>query len=264
MNDIRHDFAPPPPVLRQWWFIGAILVTIVALMTIIVALMTGARPGGWLDVALNASGCLGVLEEHESPVQSVAFSPDGALLASGSQDGTARVWRVADGRISGYTLLHTLKISTGGREAGYSHDVTFSPDGKTLAFGLPDGTVRLWRLSGDKQHPQATLLHTLRVEAGKICSLGFSPDGRTLVAGTWNGSVHLWRVTDGTHLRSLKGHDIGLRFPGRHHKVVGQLERHTDPRTGRTIRHDRCRFLPGWIYARHRDERWRSTTLERG
>jgi sugar lactone lactonase YvrE len=193
----HHDFAPPPPVLPAL-VAGAILV-------IIVALMTGARPGGWLDVALNVSGCLGVLEQHDGSVQSVAFSPDGALLASGSQDGTARVWRVAD-----RTLLHALKISTGGRDAGYSHDVAFSPDGTTLAFGLPDGTVRLWRLSGDKQHPQATLLHTLRVDAGKICSLGFSPDGRTLVAGAWNGSVHLWRVTDGTPVRSLKGHTAGV------------------------------------------------------
>ena len=70
-------------VQRRWWFMAPVLIAIVALAT-------GARPGRWLDTALNASGCLGILEEHESPVQSVAFSPDGAFLASGSGDGTAR------------------------------------------------------------------------------------------------------------------------------------------------------------------------------
>lgn len=200
MNDIRPTGGRSAVSVR--WIVGGLVI--------IGALVIGARPGGWLDVALNASGCLGVLEEHDGSVQSVAFSPDGALLASGSQDGTARVWRVADGRRFGWTLLHTLKVSTDGREAGYSHDVAFSPDGTMLAFGLPDGSMRLWRLSGDKQHPQATLLHALQAEAERICSLAFSPDGRTLVAGAWNGSVHLWQVTGGTHLGSLKGHTAGV------------------------------------------------------
>lgn len=150
----------------------------------IVALATGARPGRWLDTALNARGCLGILEEHESPVQSVAFSPDGAFLASGSGDGTARVWQVGRGPVSNWTLRHTLRIATGEREGGYSHDIAFSPDGTKLAFGLPDGTVRLWRLNNDKRRPQATLLHTLRGETGRVCSLAFSPDGETLAAGT--------------------------------------------------------------------------------
>jgi WD40 repeat protein len=189
--------------LRRWWFIAPAV-------TAIVALATGARPGRWLDTALNASGCLGILEKHESPVQSVAFSPDGAFLASGSGDGTARVWQVGRGPVSNWTLHHTLRIPTGEREGGYSHDVAFSPDGAKLAFGLPDGTVRLWRLSNDKRDPQATLLHTLRGETGRVCSLAFSPDGETLAAGTWGGPVHLWRVSDGTLLRSLKGHSRGV------------------------------------------------------
>jgi WD40 repeat protein len=191
-------------VLRRWWFIAPVLIAIVALAT-------GARPPGrWLDTALNASGCLGILEEHESPVQSVAFSPDGTFLASGSGDGTARVWQVDRGPVSNWTLHHTLRIPTGEREGGYSHDVAFSPDGAKLAFGLPDGTVRLWHLSNDTRHPQATRLHTLRGDTGKVCSLAFSPDGETLAAGTWGGPVHLWRVSDGTLLRSLQGHSRGV------------------------------------------------------
>ena len=196
----RHDLATPPPVLRRWWFIGAVLAAIVALAATVVALVTGARVGGWLDVALNASGCLGVVAEHDSPAKSVAFSSDGTLLASGFKDGTVRVWRVADSGIADWTLLHAKAIPTGEREVGYSHDVAFSPDGTVLAFGLPDGSVRLWRAS------DGALLHALEGRSGKVCSLAFSPDGCALAAGTWDGPVSLWRVTDGTHLRSLNGH----------------------------------------------------------
>jgi len=206
----RFDLATPPPVLRRWWFIGAVLAATVALAATVVALVTGARVGGWLDVALNASGCLGVLAEHDSPVQSVAFSSDGALLASGSKDGTVRMWGSADGGMAGWTLplrltlLHVHTIPTNEMEAGYSHDVAFSPDSTVLAIGLPDGRVQLWQAS------DGTLLHTLQGQSGKVCSLAFSPDGRVLLAGTWDGPVNLWRISDGALLRSLEGHTGGV------------------------------------------------------
>jgi WD40 repeat protein len=67
-------------------------------------------------------------------VLSVAFSPDGQALASGSLDNTIRLWDAASG-----ALLRTLKGHT------YTvRSVAFSPDGRALASGSWDGTVRLW------------------------------------------------------------------------------------------------------------------------
>jgi WD40 repeat protein len=72
---------------------------------------------------------------HTREVWSVAFSPDGKTLATGSEDGTVRLWDVATHRQIGKPL-------TG--HAGGVWSVAFSPDGKSLATGSEDGTVRLW------------------------------------------------------------------------------------------------------------------------
>jgi len=123
-------------------------------------------------------------------VSSIAFSPDGATLISGSRDKTIRLWRVRDG-----TLLKTLEGHT--REVD---SIAFSPDGAIFASGSWDKTIRLWRVR------DGTLLKTLEGHTGGVCSIAFSPDGAILASGSWDKTIRLWRVSNGTLLKTLQGY----------------------------------------------------------
>jgi WD40 repeat protein len=130
------------------------------------------------------------LDGHDNIVESVTFASDGQTLASGSEDKTVRLWRVADG-----TLRRTL---TGHTDCVNS--VAFAPDGQTLASGGNDGTVRLWRVS------DGALLRTLTGHDDTVTSVAFAPDGQTLASGSEDKTLRLWRVADGTLRRTLTGH----------------------------------------------------------
>lgn len=116
---------------------------------------------------------------------SIAFSPDGALLAAGYDNNTVYLWQVSNG-----SLLHTFK---GHRDRVNS--VAFSPDGTILASGSDD--IRLWNVS------DGTLLRTLTGHIDEINALAFSPDGALLASASEDGSIRIWRVSDGTLLHKL-------------------------------------------------------------
>jgi len=136
------------------------------------------------------SGMTRTLRGHEDWVRCVAFSPDGALLASAADDNTVRLWSVADGAL--------LQVLSGHTKWVYS--VAFSPDGRLLASGSQDGTVRLWRAS------DGSLLHVLKGHTGGVRSVTFSPTGDLLASGAEDYLIRLWRVSNGALVYSLKGH----------------------------------------------------------
>ena len=123
-------------------------------------------------------------------VLSVAFSPDGRLLASSGEDRTVRLWESATG-----THRRVLTGHTG--RPGPVHCVAFSPDGRLLASGGTDKTVRLWDPATGTQQ------RVLTGHSGGVSSVAFSPDGRLLASS--DDGVWLWDPATGEHRRTLTG-----------------------------------------------------------
>jgi WD40 repeat protein len=131
------------------------------------------------------------LTGHTDRVYSVSFSPDGALLASGSGDTTIRLWQVSDG-----AALHTL---TGHTDIVSS--VIFAPVGTLVASTSFDKTVRLWSAS------DGALLRTLAGHENWVRSAAFTPDGQPLASASDDKTIRLWQTKEGTPVRTLTGHD---------------------------------------------------------
>jgi WD40 repeat protein len=134
-----------------------------------------------------------LLAGHTDPVNRVAFSPDGRLLATSSRDRTVRLWEVPSGQPHGQPLTgHTNQVL----------GVAFSPDGKLLATSSEDQTVRLWEVASGQLHGQPLSGHT-----NGVGDVAFSPDGKLLATASSDRTVRLWEVASGRpHGPPLSGH----------------------------------------------------------
>jgi len=131
-----------------------------------------------------------ISDAHSRDVTSVAFRPDGAVLASGSNDNTIKLWDMETGRLRKTIITHPA----------YVHAVAFSPDGRLLAAGGEDFTVKLWNARTGER------LQTLAGHSGVVEALAFRPDGRFLLSGSADGSIKMWEVKTGRLWATLEGH----------------------------------------------------------
>lgn len=126
---------------------------------------------------------------HKSEIYSLAFSPDGRVLVSGSGDKSARVWDMETGKCIYHLLIEDVTIAENGpMDAGVT-SVSVSPDGVLLAAGSLDTVVRIW----DARTGQ--LLDKLRGHKDSVYSVAFSPDGAFLVSGSLDKTLKMWDLT---------------------------------------------------------------------
>ena len=119
----------------------------------------------------------------------------GSVIATGSADGTARLWDVHTGG-----ELFALDADTGAVRA-----VDLSPDGEFAATGGEDGMVRVWSAA------DGSLLQTFEGHEKPVHAVDYAPDGKTLLSAGADGSIQVWDVDAGMTVRTLAGHEGAVR-----------------------------------------------------
>jgi WD40 repeat protein len=133
-----------------------------------------------LNEAMKTTGATNAFQGHGSFVNSVAFSPDGRMIVSGSHDKTIRLWGTRTGKSIGEPFQ--------GHESSVN-SVAFSPNGRMIVSGSYDKTIRLWDTRTGKSIGEPFQGHESSVN-----SVAFSPDGQMIVSGSRDTTVRLWDI----------------------------------------------------------------------
>jgi len=144
----------------------------------------------WGYLLRKANPQLTVLEGEVQNIYSLAVSPDGTRLATGSEDTMARIWDAQSGQL--------LKCLEG--HVGVIESVAYSPDGRQIATGSGDRTVRIW----DAQSGEALLV--LKGHDDEVRSVAYNSDGGRLVSSSIDRTARVWDARDGKQQMLLEGH----------------------------------------------------------
>jgi eukaryotic-like serine/threonine-protein kinase len=156
-----------------------------------------AEPRHWEWHFLRRQGDAGLktlVGPHVGWVTGLAFSPDGARLASAGWHATAKVWDATAGDVA-------LDLDGPGGHTGHILGLAYSPDGKRIATAGGDGTARLWEASGGRPGP------VLRGHQGPVAAVAFGPDGKRLATAGHDRLVRLWDAATGEESLTLRGHE---------------------------------------------------------
>ncbi len=203
------------------WTIPAILV--VSCLTLSRALLAQGAP----DIVW-------MTRHHTTWVNALRFTADGSLLASGGEEGRAKVWRATDGALlwdfntgtavrgldiapDGSTLTDVLfertvqfwNLSDGSQLASflghsaYMYAVRYLPDGSLVVTGGTDGLMKFWQI------PNNTPMRTISSPEWIRC-IAVTRDGQMIASGGQNGGIRIWRLADGVLIRTMTGHTSGI------------------------------------------------------
>lgn len=131
---------------------------------------------------------------HNKSVDSICFSPDGTMIASGSYK-TIKLWDTNTG-----DLIHTIEGHT-----SHVKSLSFSPDSSIIASGSCDKTIKLWDTN------TGTLIRTIEGHTSSVESIYFSPDCATLVSGSDDKNIKLWNTNTGYIICTLEGHTRSVK-----------------------------------------------------
>jgi len=201
-------------------------------LTIVITAVNGIQARN-----LTASGYMKIVTEevmyinnpqgHSDYVYSVAFSPDGRQVVSGSGDKTIKLWDVATGQ----------EIRTFSGHSNVVNSVTFSPDGRQVVSGSGDKTIKLWDVATGQE------IRTFSGHSNVVNSVTFSPDGRQVVSGSSDKTIKLWDAATGREIRTFSGHSWSVHsvaFSPDGRQIISGSDDKTiklwDAATGREIR----------------------------
>ncbi|KAF6742254.1 hypothetical protein DFP72DRAFT_1179432 [Ephemerocybe angulata] len=129
-----------------------------------------------------------------SPVQAVAVSGDGRVIASGAYDGLVRLWDASTGMALSVLKGHSSRVNS----------VAFSPDGTRIVSGSCGKKVRVWDAS------TGMALSVLEGHRESVNSVAYSQDGTRIVSGSVDGTVRVWDTSTGMALSVLEGHTFSV------------------------------------------------------
>jgi WD40 repeat protein len=132
---------------------------------------------------------------HSSSIWSVAVTPDGEQVISGSQDGTLKIWNLKTG-----ILVDTIAAHNGSVNA-----VSIIPDGSHIISGSYDNTLKVWNLK------TRGLVHTLTGHASSVNAIAVTPDGLKIISSSSDCSLKVWDLKTGEVLHTLVGHRASIK-----------------------------------------------------